>query len=242
MKRFWSDVGIEPGDLVTGAGWRVLLDGRPVRLPGGTRLLLPTQALAIAVAEEWQVAGGALGGEMSYADVPLTRIAGTGQERVVGNPEPAVLELTQYAESDLLCYRAARPAELRAREDLDWQPWLDWLAQRHGAHLHVTTGVGHISQPARSLAALAHVLAGFDPLALAALGIIVPALGSLVLALAVADGALAAGDAFDLATLDERFQAELWGQDAQAVQRRRLIRQDVIDAGRFLQLLRDSTV
>jgi chaperone required for assembly of F1-ATPase len=236
MKRFWDSTSVERE--ASGAGWLVLLDGRPVRLPGGAPLLLPGGPLAHALAAEWQVAGDAKGGEMSYADVPLTRIAGTAQERIEGNLEPMVLELAQYAEADLLCYRAIQPQELVELQADAWQPWLDWAERRYGGKLLLTQGVVHLAQPSQSLAAFAVALSRMHPLTLAALGILVPAMGSLVLALAVTEGALDASAAFALATLDERYQEGLWGQDDQALTRRLIVGQDVADAARFLTLLR----
>ena len=236
MKRFWDMAEAVPADA---AGvWQVTLDRKPVRLPGGAPLRLPSAALADAVAAEWQAAGGAKGGTMSYNDLPLTRIAGTGQERVAANVEPVILELEQYGQSDLLCYRAEHPPALIARQQAAWGPWLAWAESRFGARLTVTAGIRHVPQPPEALAALAGAVAGMDSLALAALGILVPALGSLVLGLALADGALSADAAFHLSVLDELYQEEFWGADDQAVQRRAHVAADVAAAARFLELLR----
>ncbi len=235
MQRFWERAEVAPH----GAHWQVLLDGRPVRLPGGAALLLPTRPLAEAVAGEWQMAGGgAKGGRTSFADLPLTRIAGTGLLRIAPDPEPVVLELARYGGTDLLCYRAASPPELAARQQAQWQPWLDWAAARYGGRLAVTAGVVPVAQPPEALAALAAALAALGPLALAALGVAVPALGSLVLGLALAEGALAAGEAHALATLDETFQEAFWGSDAEALARRRRIGEEVAVAASFLERLR----
>jgi len=234
MQRFWDSAAIEP----VGAGWRILLDGKSVYIPGGTELHLPGRRLAGAVAAEWQAAGGHKGGRTSFADLPLTRIAGTAQVRIAPDPEPVVLELARYGESDLLCYRAAQPEALVRRQQARWQPWLDWAATRFGAPLAVATGIVHVTQPVESLAALAAALATHGPYALAALGVAVPALGSLVLGLALAEGALDAAEAHALATLDETFQEEFWGTDAEALARRRRIGDEVAVAARFLDLLR----
>lgn len=236
MKRFWDHAALAPAGTVD--GWQVMLDGKPVRVPGGGPLLLPVPALAEAVAAEWQAAGGAKGGEMSYADLPLTRIAGTGQERIAPNPEPVVLELAQYAQSDLLCYRAEHPTALIARQAAHWQPWLDWADRRFGARLVATQGIVHVPQDPQALAALAGAVAGLHPFSLAALGVAVPALGSLVLGLALASGELDHETAVRLSMLDELFQEEFWGADAEAVRRRASVAADVAVAARFLELLR----
>ncbi len=231
MKRFWdaASVAAEPG------GFAVLLDGRPVRLPGGGKLLAESAALAEALAAEWHAAGGAKGGEMQMDDVPLTRLVGTAQERIAPDPAAMVQGLAKYAETDLLCYRAEdyRLAERQAR---DWQPLLDWAALQLDAPLAVTTGIMPVAQPEAALAALERRVAAAGPLELAALGLLVPALGSLVLALAVLLGRLEPEQAHDLATLDERFQEEFWGTDAEAAAKRERGAADVALAGRLLQL------
>ena len=234
MKRFWDHAEA----TADAEGWAVLLDGRPVRLPGGGPLRLPFPALAQAIVAEWESAGTAKGGEMSYADVPLTRLAGTAQERIGPNPEPVALEIARYAESDLLCYRATDPEALVRRQAERWQPWLDWAAHRYDARLHVTAGVMHVAQDPAAIARLAQAVAACDAPTLAALGVAVPALGSLVLGLAMAEAELDAAEAHALATLDETFQEELWGQDALALERRRRIGAEVAVAGRFLALCR----
>jgi chaperone required for assembly of F1-ATPase len=234
MKRFWDSAAIAPAQ----GGWQVTLDGRPMHVPGGAALTLPTAPLARAVAAEWQAAGGGRGGETSFADLPLTRIAGTGQERIAPNREPVILQLARYGESDLLCYRAADPPALVRRQHESWQPWLDWAERRRGARLKVTTGVTFVPQPAEALASLAAALAAYEAQALAALGVAVPALGSLVLGLALAEGALDAAGAHSLSILDETFQEQFWGTDAEALARRRRVGEDLAAAARVLELLR----
>jgi len=232
MKRFWDTAAVAPA----GTGWQVTLDGKPLRLPGGTPLLLDNAALAEAVAAEWQRAGGHKGGEMSFADTPLTRMAGPAQERVAPQAEAVALELARYGETDLLCYRAEEPDALVQLQAEQWQPWLDWAEQRFGARLLVTAGVMHQPQPPQATAALAAAVAAQSPPALTALGIIVPATGSLVLGLAVAEGALDAAEATRAAQLDELFQSEMWGVEWESQERRERMGAEIALAARFLSL------
>ncbi len=232
MKRFWDTATTEP----VGDRWQVTLDGKPMRLPGGAALLLDNPGLAHAVAAEWQAAGGAKGGEMSFADTPLTRIAGTAQERVAPRAEAVALELARYGESDLLCYRAEEPDALVRRQAEQWQPWLDWAERRFGARLAVTAGVMHRAQPPAAVAALAAGVAAQKVAGLAALGILVPLTGSLVLGLAVAEGALDAAEATLVSQLDELYQAELWGVEWESEERRVRIGGEIALAARFIQL------
>ncbi|MFZ6763355.1 MULTISPECIES: ATP12 family chaperone protein [Acetobacterales] len=234
MKRFWDKAEAMPA----GAGFAVLLDGRPLRLPGSGPLHLPRLRLAEAVAEEWQRAGGARDGEMSMEEVPLTRVVATALERMAPDPAPSAAALAQYGMSDLLCYRAGEPS-LAERQARDWQPLLDWAALQLDAPLAVTTGLMPVAQPPASLAALRRRLDALPVLELAALGVAVPALGSLVLGLALAQDRLDAAEACRLAFLDETFQQELWGQDAEAMLRQEGVIRDVGLAARLLRLARE---
>jgi chaperone required for assembly of F1-ATPase len=236
VKRFWDIATFEP----CAEGYTILLDGKRMHLPGGTVLRVCTVPLACAIAEEWQSAGGAKGGEMSFTDTPLTRIAGTAQQRIAPDPGPTIDALTRYAESDLLCYRAGTPEALVHRQARGWQPWLDWAALTHDAPLRITAGIAYVRQPRDSIAALRRAVAALDAPALAALGVAVPALGSLVLGLALAEGRLDAATAHALGCLDELFQAEAWGEDAEAATRRRAIADDIVIAARFLELTRGT--
>jgi chaperone required for assembly of F1-ATPase len=232
MKRFWDTATIAPDP----AGHAILLDGRPMRLPGGAVLRVGPARLAAAIAAEWQQAGGAKGGEMSFADTPLTRIAGTAQERIAPDPTPTILALARYGETDLLCHRAEAPETLVRRQHEGWQPWLDWAARQLDAPLRVGVGIVALDQPPDSLAALRRAVAALDPLGLAALGVAVPARGSLVLGLALAAGALDAATAHRLGALDALYQAEIWGEDAEAVASRAAVQADIALAERVLAL------
>jgi chaperone required for assembly of F1-ATPase len=236
VKRFWDTATIEP----SAAGYAILLDGRTMHLPEGAVLRVRAEPLARAIAEEWQTAGKPKGGEMSFADTPLTRIAGTAQLRIAPDPAPTIDAIARYAESDLLCYRAEAPEALVHRQAREWQPWLDWAALAYDAPLRVTRGVAYVRQHRDSVAALRRAVAALDSLALAALGVAVPALGSLVLGLALADGRLDAATAHALGNLDELFQAETWGEDAEAAARRRAVADDIAIAARVMQLTRST--
>jgi chaperone required for assembly of F1-ATPase len=233
VKRFWAEACVEP----EACGFGVRLDGKPLRLPAGAALLVPGAALAEAIAAEWQEAGAETG-TMEYGDVPLTRLAGTAQLRIAPDPAPTAVAIAAYGETDLLCYRADTPPALAQCQDAAWRPWLDWARVELGAALTVTTGVMHVRQHPAALAALHRAVESEGAWRLAGLGIVVPALGSLVLGLAVARGLLDAPSAHALALTDETFQAELWGEDSLAAARRADIDADITDAARFMTLLR----
>lgn len=234
MKRFWETAYPEPTD----EGFAILLDGKPMRLPGGTPLLVRHAAIADAIAAEWQSAGGGKGGEMSFQDTPLTRLAGTAQERIAADPAVTIDAIARYGESDLLCYRADGPDSLVERQHRHWQPWLDWAGRTYNAPLRITTGVGYVKQHHDSIAALRRAVGVLDVDALAALGIAVPAMGSLILGLALASGALDGDSAYELSALDELYQVEQWGEDDEAASRRASMLADIRLAERYLSLTR----
>jgi chaperone required for assembly of F1-ATPase len=232
MKRFWHAATLLEQD----GAYIVALDGKPMRLPGGPALRLHRRALAEAVAAEWQHAGGAVGGTMSLEEVPLTRLAGTAQERITANRAAAAAALATYAEHDLLCYRVVQPEALAVKQHHAWQTWLDWAAATYGAKLELRRSIMPDPQPPEPLARLNEAVAGLDAFTLAGLGILVPAYGSLVLGLAVAAGALPALQALELSQLEELFQELQWGKDADATARRAHVATDVSAAARFMAL------
>lgn len=233
MQRFWAEARAAEAE----GRFTILLDGRPLRLPGGGTLHVAGRALATAIAAEWQAAGGAKGGAMRPEDVPLTRLVGTATERIAPEPAATVDALARYAETDLLCYRAT-DRRLAERQAAGWDPILAWSAQALDAALKVTVGVMPVAQPPQALRALHRAVAALPPLELAALGVAVPALGSLVLGLALAAGRIDAGTAHTLATMDESFQEEVWGADAEAAARRAATQADLLLSERMIELAR----
>lgn len=249
MKRFWttaeplvlgrSQNRLVQGEPVSERQWGVSLDGKPLRLPGGAVLFTASHALAAAIATEWAAAGGGMGGVFTPDHLPLTGLAGAAQERVAADPAAMLAGLVRYAETDLLCYRAPEPS-LAARQAQAWQPLLDWAADQRGVRLCVTEGIMPVAQPPASLQALHDWCSTFDTATLAALGVMVPALGSAILGLAVQAGRLDAAGAHTLALLDETAQAERWGNDADAASRRQRLGAEIADAARFLALHREG--
>jgi chaperone required for assembly of F1-ATPase len=219
-----------------GSSFVVLLGGRPLRTPEKSILRLPTAALAAGVANEWLAQGAMLRPET----MPLTRLAATAAERMGGRRRAVVKVVVGYAGSDLLCYRAASPDELVAKQRSAWQPLLDWAAERWGARLAVVAGVVPIEQPQPAIDALRRAVNQASDVELAALSCVVQASGSIVVGLALLDGHIDAATASATALLDEQYQAERWGIDAEAERRRRDIADDIRAAASFLALGRPA--
>lgn len=229
MKRFYETVTVES----TPEGFRFLLDARPVRTPARQPLLLPSRALAEAVAAEWR----AQGDEMRPAEMPLTRLVNTVLDGVRATREDVVAAILRFGENDLLAYRAEAPAELAARQR-QWDDYLQWAEERHGARLAATSGIGPVEQPPQALEALRRAVAGCSDFELAGLHVLASITGSLVLGLAVLDGRLTAEDAFGLSRLDETYQAEQWGVDSEAEQRATRLAAEMCHAARLIALSR----
>jgi chaperone required for assembly of F1-ATPase len=230
MKRLYRNVEIVPAE---GGGYGVALDRRPIKTPAKRPLTVPNPALATAIAGEWE----AQEGEIRPAEMPLTQLASTAIDRVAPQRDLVVRQVAAYAGTDLLCYRAAHPPELAARQHTVWQPLIDWAVLRYDAPLEVTAGVIPIAQSPASLRAFATAVAEQDDLALAALHLATGACGSLVIALALIEGRLDAEEAFTASQLDESFQIEAWGEDQEQARRRHALAGDIAAAARFLSLL-----
>jgi chaperone required for assembly of F1-ATPase len=231
-RRFWRAAYVR----AAAGGFAVDLDTRALTTPAGSPLVLPTAPLARAVADEWD----ALGPEIDPGRLPLTRAANAAIDRVTLQREAVIDAIAEYGGSDLLCYRAAEPAGLAARQAAGWDPWLAWGARTLGAPLVAVTGVMHEPQPAPSLAALRAAVAEEDAFGLTALGELVTLSGSLVLALAVARGALAAAEAWELSRIDEVWQAEQWGLDPEAETAAARRRDDFLRASAMIAMLRET--
>jgi chaperone required for assembly of F1-ATPase len=211
MKRFYKEVSVAPVE----GGFGVLLDGKPVLTPARNKLALPTEALAKAIAGEWQSQSETVIAQ----SMPLLRLANTVIDGVAAHRNEVITAILCFGDNDLLCYRAHQPPELAARQRAGWDPLLDWARQRHRVQMKIAEGLGHVDQTSEALAALRRVLEQFDAFTLGATHVIASITGSLVLALAVAEGATSSVHAFELSRIDETYQAEKWGQDAEAAKR-----------------------
>lgn len=231
LKRFYKGVGV----AAVAGGYAVRLDGREVRTPAKARLVLPCAGLAEAVAAEW----AAQGERIEPAGMPLMSLACTAADQVAPNRATVIAALLDYAESDLLCYRAEHPEALVARQAEVWQPLLDWAARDLAAPLRVTCDIRHEPQPDDALAALRRAVEALDDLSLAALDCAARAAGSLIIALALHRGRLRPYTAFAAAELDATYQIELWGEDPEATRRRAAVLADLAAAGRLFQLVSD---
>ncbi len=228
MKRFYEEVLVTSSD----GGFSVTLDGKPVRTPAKAALDLPNAALAEAVADEWR----AQEKEITPDEMPLTRLANSAIDRVAPARELVIDGTTAYGVSDLLYYRAEEPAELTAAQAAAWDSYLGWLKTAHGLEPAVTKGILPVEQPDALKAAFRQAVAGYDDFALAGLNVTTALSGSLIIALAVAEGFAAAEDAWEASQVDESWQATHWGIDDEALERSEANRGQFLDAAKFMAL------
>lgn len=228
MKRFWTEVRVERGE----GGYGILLDGRPVRTPARNALLLPTAALADAVADEWRGVVETLRPDA----MPMTGMANAAIDVVAPDVAGFAGTLARYAGTDLTCYRAEGPQPLVARQVAAWEPMLKAVEARHGLLFRRTAGILPVAQPEETLAKVQACLNGLDAWRLVALQPVVVISGSVVLGLALLDGVVTAEACFASACIDDDWQVEQWGTDTAAAAQQAARRRDFMAAARFLQL------
>ena len=213
--------------------WRLELDGRPARTPAKREFAHPLEAVIQAIAEEW----GAQGAVIDPASMPLTRLVNSAIDGVAGREGEVAADIARYATSDLVCYRADRPAELVARQSALWDPVHAWARSRHGLVLTRQTGLMPVQQPPSVTDRMLAALVGADAFRLAALHVMTTLTGSAILSLAIADKQLTAHAAWEAAHVDEDWQITQWGEDAEAQARRQARWRDMAAADRLLALL-----
>lgn len=229
MKRFWKDAeaAAEPG------GWGVRLDGKPLRTPAREPLVVPTEALGQKIAAEWREAGTTV----DPRAMVLTGLANAAIDRVAPDRAAFAADLARYAEGDLACYRADGPAALVERQAASWDALLSWARRRFDVDFVITDGLMHVAQPPATVERLAHAVASLDAFRLAGLAPLVTIGGSLIAALAVLENALTPGQAWTAVSLDDAWQLEQWGADAEAEAALAGRERDFMAAARFLELL-----
>jgi chaperone required for assembly of F1-ATPase len=228
VKRFYTEA------KTTGEGpFGVALDGRPLRTPARAALMLPTQALAAAIAAEWNGQGD----EILPRTMPLTGLANAAIDRVAPDVTRFADGLAVFAENELLAYRADHPPALVAHQAAAWDPWLAWARLRYDIDFTVVAGIIHRPQPTATLARITAAYRAFDAFRLAALNPVVTISGSAIIGLAVAEAQMDAETAWSIGHLDELWQAEQWGKDPLAEAGHNARRADLQSATAFLALL-----
>ncbi|GGC57884.1 ATP12 family chaperone protein [Chelatococcus reniformis] len=229
-RRFYTEVAVTQDEE---GRFSVRLDGRGARTTARRPLALPTQAAAEAVAQEWQAQRDVV----DPSTMPMTRMVMAALDTVSDDPRPIVAEVAKYGGSDLLCYRAAEPQSLADRQTACWDPLLSWMHERYGARFVLAEGVMYAAQPQPTIEAVETAVRAMPvPFGLAAMHVLTTLSGSVVLALAVAQGRLTPEAAWAAAHVDEDHQIERWGADEEATLRRSRRFADFAAAAKLLAL------
>ncbi len=229
-RRFWQSAQVRAED----GGFTIALDGRAVRTPAKTLLVVPTQALATEIAAEWD----AQEKEIRPATMPFTRMANAALDKVTPQRAEVAAMLAAYGETDLLCYRAEAPEDLVQRQAAAWDPLLDWAEESYGARLMPCAGVMPVAQDPEALARLSEAVAALGPFELAGFHDLVALSGSLIIGLAAFRATHPLQELWEISRLDDLWQAEHWGDDEEASAQAALKHQAFVDAARFCELLR----
>ena len=224
-KRFWTLAQAIP----VADGYSVSLDGRGVKTPAKADLVVPTLALAKAIAAEWQ----AQQGKINPLTMPFTRSANAAIDKVRPQFAEVAEMIAAYGDTDLLCYRAEAPERLVARQSDAWDPLLDWAATDLGARLMPIRGVIHRPQDIRSLRVLTDHVSVLSPFELTAFHDLVALSGSLIIGFAAIRRYMPLASLWEMSRIDEHWQAELWGADEEAAEMETLKRDAFLHAGRF---------
>ena len=222
------------GYEVTDDGYAITLDRKRISTQGGMPFVVPFEGLASAVAAEWNAQDSNIRPET----MPFTGFCCTSLETALIGRKSIINLLVPYAESDLLCYRAEVSKELQNHQEVNWQPLLDWAAVTYDARLTVTTGISYVEQPQEAIANLRHAVESLDDFQLTVLETITKITGSLVIGLCVISSRISADVAFETSQLDEIWQNRKWGGDAEEIRRTKSLHNEILNAVRFLNLVR----
>lgn len=238
-KRFYKSVTVKP----EGNRFAILLDGKPIKTPVRQNFSVLSAPLAEAIAEEWDSQQE----HIDHETMVHTKLANTAIDRVAARREEIIAEISNYAGSDLILYRADQPASLIAREQQNWDPFLQWLKRTHNITLTPATGIIHVPQDQAELDKIEALYQPFDEFALTALHNMTSLTGSAILPLALVSTAEADKDAWKpddiwtAAHTDEDFQIERWGSDEEAARRRKLKHQEFLKTHEFFCLSRPDS-
>lgn len=230
MKKFYkqAEAGTAPGGFV------IRLDGKLLKTPMLHNLILPSQKLAEGIAAEWN----AQGADLVPSSMPLTQLANTMADKAAGSDRIAMNEeVIRYGSSDLVCYFAAHPADLLKRQEECWLPLLTWMKEDQGIVFETVKGIRYINQPDEAMKKIRGIICGLNAAEFTVVQSVAAITGSVVIALALLNGKIDSGSAYNAACVDEIYQLEKWGEDTLARQRLDKIKQELAVIERFKSAL-----
>lgn len=233
LKRFYKQADIKRGEA--DGHWHVVLDDRPVRTPGRALQAVPSQALAEAMAEEWNSQLE----DVDIAGMHLTRLANVAIDRAPATRGELAAELGRYCQTDLVCHLAPEGSQLRQRQDAQWGPLRHWAGKKRGIMLVPVEGVIASPQPSQSIAAAIDYARALDDFRLTGLAFGCALFGSGVLAIATEQHRIDGLEAYGLSQLEADYQSEQWGVDEEAAKLQAAQRLEAAALGAWFETLKD---
>ena len=228
-KRFYEQTGTKHIE----GGFTVTLDNRFVKTPSGGDLVVPGEALAQAIANEWDAQEEVI----KPHSMPMMQLTCTALDRISKEREAIVERISSYAGSDLICYLADGPDDLVRLQRATWQPLLDWAHETYELDLKVTSGITYVDQTDKTMQAAKNIFVTLNDYDVTVLAELIQVTGSFVIGLAVFAKRLTPEAAFEASQLDESWQIERWGEDEEATLRRDTVLFDIRAAANFIELL-----
>ncbi len=212
----------------------IALDGRGVKTPMKAKLVLPSSALAEAIAAEWNA-------QIEFinpAAMPLTKLANTAIDRAGLERKFVAGQVVEFAGSDMVCYRAEAPENLVALQQAAWDPIVAWASAAMDAKVTFVSGIIHQKQDGATIAKVEAHVASLSNFELTVAHNLTTLTGSALLGLMLTAGAISAEQGWEAAHVEEDFQIATWGQDDEANARRAFRRIDFDGSLQFLNLLK----
>ena len=228
MKRFYEQVSVNEVD----GGWQVMLDTRALKTVKGSPQVVPSKALAHALASEWD----AQGDKIDPATLPMRDMADYAVDIVAPDAGALIEKSLQYGDTDTLLYRADPEEPLYVRQQEVWEPIVTGFEDRLGAKFTRISGIIHRPQSEEVLSRLRDEMTGQSPFSLAAIEMMTHLAASLITGLSAAQKDADALALWNAASLEEEWQAEEWGRDEEAEERREKRTADFLKAREFWAL------
>ena len=232
MKRFYNSAGVTEAE----GGWQVTLDDRAMKTVKGSQQIVPTRGLAEMLAAEWE----AQGEKIDPASFVIRDMADYAIDIVAPDHAATADKLVAYGDTDTLLYRADPDEPLYVRQQEVWEPIVAEFEQREGVELTRVSGIIHKPQADATIARLKARLGEVQAFELAAIETMTSLAASLLIALTASDTSEEeqAKKLWDAASLEEEWQADLWGRDEEAEERREKRTRDFLNAWKFLRAAR----
>ncbi|XP_017273999.1 ATP synthase mitochondrial F1 complex assembly factor 2 [Kryptolebias marmoratus] len=204
-KRFYEDVSISQGE---GGLYEINLDRRKLKTPGGKLFMVPNEALAIAVATEWDAQRDTL----KFFTMHLTTLCNTALDNPTQRDKDQMINAAlKFLETDTICYRVEEPPGLVELQRNEWDPVLRWIENRYDVAIGSSSSILGPDIPEETKETFRQHLSSYNLWSLTGLEFVITQLKSVVLSLGMIDRHLSVEQAVLLSRLEEEYQIRRWG-------------------------------